>query len=36
MKIVVVWDIKTQFLSHRNYITPEKWCLLGCYAVWIL
>jgi hypothetical protein len=35
MKNGVFWVVKTCG-SFKNRIVSEEWCLLGCYAVWLL
>jgi hypothetical protein len=29
-------DSRAAFRNIVNYVSNEEWCLLGCYAVWLL
>jgi hypothetical protein len=36
MKNTVFCDIKSSSTSQETNYVSEEWCLLGCYAVWLL
>jgi hypothetical protein len=43
-KVLLFWNINdlpqnmidTKVIPISNKVFPEEWCLLGCYAVWLL
>jgi hypothetical protein len=34
--VVITHFLVLAHFGYENYHTNEEWCLLGCYAVWLL